>query len=353
MKRRLSDTFSAFLLDRHYRWARLLLVVTVLGIITASMVLSNIAYLGAQSYAWLEWGVYILSVFGLIAVNCCLLVPRYLLKERLSSYLIAMFLLVFATLSLLALLQSSLLPNEIEVVRMVRSSIVLNLISSFVSMTLMVVGSTAVMLFRYWMKSNRRIHELKSATLDAELQSLKQQINPHFLFNMLNNVNVLIWKQPSEAKEVLEKLETLLRYQLHDKEKERVWLASDIRFLHDFLNLEKIRRDNFVFSITEEGNIDAVSLPSLLFIPFVENAVKHNPDSRHQSYVNLSFVVTEDELLFCCENSKPVGKERIERVGGIGLKNIQRRLALLYAKRHTLEIREEENSYCVTLKLML
>ena len=103
----------------------------------------------------------------------------------------------------------------------------------------------------------------------------------------------------------------------------------------------------------EEGEIDAIQLPALLFIPFVENAVKHNFDSEHLSYVHLFFKVDNDRLEFRCENSKPAVAIAKSRVGGIGLTNIRRRLELLYPGRYLLEVVETENQYTVTLKLNL
>lgn len=100
-------------------------------------------------------------------------------------------------------------------------------------------GSAAISLFTHWLRYNLRIDKLESTTLQSELKFLKNQINPHFLFNMLNNANVLIKRNPEEASKVLFKLEDLLRYQINDSSRERVSLASDIRFLNDYLNLEK------------------------------------------------------------------------------------------------------------------
>jgi len=122
---------------------------------------------------------------------------------------------------------------------------------------------------------------------------------------MLNNANVLIKRNPEEASKVLFKLEDLLRYQINDSSRERVSLASDIRFLNDYLNLEKIRRDNFQFTMEEHGETDSIWVQPLLFIPFVENAVKHSFDSEHPSYVHVSFKVDNDRLEFRCENSTP------------------------------------------------
>lgn len=197
------------------------------------------------------------------------------------------------------------------------------------------------------------IYELKQANTNAELDQLKNQINPHFLFNMLNNANVLTKKDPDKASQVLMKLSDLLRYQLYDSARDKVLLTSDIHFLEDFLNLEKIRRDNFDFVISKEGDLNGVQVPPLLFISFVENAVKHNNDVSNSSYVNLYFNVADDKLFFKCINSKPLLKAVNSKSGGLGLANIRRRLELLFPAAHLLKIEDKSDTYCITLTLQL
>ena len=209
---------------------------------------------------------------------------------------------------------------------------------------------------RQSMETERQMQEkelrMEAHLKDAQLKYLQAQINPHFLFNMLNNANVLIKRNPEEASKVLFKLEDLLRYQINDSSRERVALASDIRFLNDYLNLEKIRRDHFQFTMEQEGDIDSIWIQPLLFIPFVENAVKHSFDSEHPSSVHLSFKVEENRLEFRCENTMPAVAVS-NKVGGIGLANIQRRLGLLYPDRYELKQIENENRYMVTLCITL
>jgi LytS/YehU family sensor histidine kinase len=189
--------------------------------------------------------------------------------------------------------------------------------------------------------------------MQSELKQLKNQINPHFLLNMLNNANVLTMENPEEASQVLSKLNDMLRYQLNDSTKEKVSLSADIHFLTDFLNLEKIRRDNFEVIISKEGNINNVSIPPLLFIPFVENAIKHNPDNDNSSYVHLYFKVQGQRLQFICENSKPEIPFKKHETGGLGLANIRRRLDLLYNTNYILEITDNKTTYKIILKLTI
>ncbi len=122
--------------------------------------------------------------------------------------------------------------------------------------------------------------------------------------------------------------------------------------MEDFLNLEKVRRDNFDFLISKEGDLNGVQIPPLLFISFVENAVKHNNDSSKSSFVNLYFNVQNNVLHFKCENSKPILKA-IHKTGGLGLVNIKRRLELLFPISHSLKIEDSKEKFCVTLSIKL
>ncbi|WP_262713765.1 sensor histidine kinase [Pseudobacter ginsenosidimutans] len=157
---------------------------------------------------------------------------------------------------------------------------------------------------------------------------------------------------PEKASQVLMKLSDLLRYQLYDSARDKVLLTSDIHFLEDLLNLEKVRRDSFDFLISKEGDLSGVQIPPLLFISFVENAVKHNNDATKSSYVNLYFDVRNNELFFRCVNSRPMLKP-VNNTGGLGLTNIRRRLELLFPATHDLHIEDDPERYSVTLTIKL
>ncbi|MCF3107189.1 histidine kinase [Niabella sp. CC-SYL272] len=217
---------------------------------------------------------------------------------------------------------------------------------------LLLAASASIKLFQKGMMDKQLIYELEQSKTYAELKQLKNQINPHFLFNMLNNANVLTRKDPGKASQVLMKLSDLLRYQLYDSARDKVLLTSDIHFLEDFLNLEKVRRDSFDFLISKEGDLSGVQIPPLLFIPFVENAVKHNNDATKTSFVNLYFDVRNDALFFKCVNSKPVHRSA-NNTGGLGLANVKRRLELLFPGTHRLHIEDDSDCYCVTLIIEL
>ena len=349
------NIIPSFLLNPRFKVLRHVVLQLLIIALTANISLDGDAALHRDTAHLLSWFSYYLLINSVIYFNLYILTPRYLEKGKYQKYLSGVAgLILFALLGITVL--QAIFYNFKGIKELSATYLVLlNLLSSTLSMGLMIVGTSTILLLRHWIDYNLRISELESTTLQSELKHLKRQINPHFLFNMLNNANVLIKKNPEEASQLLFKLEDLLRYQINDSSKERVALSSDIHFLNDFLNLEKIRRDKFQYTISKEGDIDNVSLPPLLFIPFVENAVKHNPDSEHASYVSLSFKVWKNEVAFQCVNSKPTqqAEDSKPQVGGLGLKNIMRRLELLYPGKHTLKTEETEISYKVNLYLTL
>lgn len=276
----------------------------------------------------------------LFYVNMYVLVPKFLLRNRSIAYCLS----VISILLVVAICGYFFNPFNREHG--------LNIpLFSFLTV-LLLAASSSVKLFQKGMMDKQLIYELERSKTYAELEQLKNQINPHFLFNMLNNANVLTKKDPDKASEVLMKLSDLLRYQLYDSARERVLLTSDIHFLEDFLNLEKVRRDSFEFLISKEGDLSGVQIPPLLFISFVENAVKHNNDATKSSYVNLYFDVRNDTLFFRCINSKP-GLKPDGKSGGLGLANIRRRLELLFPASHSLYIEDGTETYCATLTINL
>lgn len=291
--------------------------------------------------------VFFFQILLLAYSNMYFFVPKFLFKKKYLNYgacvLVAMIISSMIYWVAYEFFEPYLLPSKEDSINLFTFSFII---------LVLILASAAVKLFQQWIFDAQLIYDLKQAKTSAELEQLKNQINPHFLFNMLNNANVLTKKDPDKASEVLVKLSDLLRYQLYDSSREKVLLTSDIHFLEDFLNLEKVRRDSFHFMISKEGNLSGVQIPPLLFITFVENAVKHNNDASGQSYVHLFFAVVDNELYFKCVNSKPA-KKAVSKEGGLGLANIKRRLELLFPSSYMLKIDDEEETYTVTLIIKL
>lgn len=352
MINKIDKNIPDFLLSPEYRVYRHLLLQLAIMCITSS-VFADLSgeLLATRERFYCFIGFYLVLNLD-VYCNLYLLAPRYLMKDRIFSYILSVVGLILFSVVFISVLQNYFYHFN-EMYPEQKPYVVLNILSSMISIGLLTLGSSTLLLIKYWIGYNQRVDELASSTLQSELKFLKKQINPHFLFNMLNNANVLIRKNPKEASRVLFRLKDLLRYQINDSAKEKVLLDSEIQFLNDYLNLEKIRRDKFEYFIFKEGKTDRVWLPPLLFIPFVENAVKHNLDAENKSFVYLSFEVEDNNLLFRCQNSKPAIRPERDGVGGLGLKNIRRRLELLFPDNYSLEIQEDEKTYTVNLHLTL
>lgn len=285
--------------------------------------------------------------------------PRFLLKDKWGVYFASLLGLVFLMLVFIVLFQViSEKGGDAPVENQVINSFyffrtIINILSISLSFFMLFAGLSAFVLFKNWILDMRQAEELESVTLQMELKLLENQINPHFLFNMLNNANIMVRKDPEVAIHIISKLEEMLRYLMNESVNKRVRLKDELAFLSDFLELEKTRRDYFDYTISSEGNMDQVEIVPLLFIPFVENAVKHSQDSKTGSYVYLVFHVEKDKLIFVCENSIPLHTTNKKDVGGIGLANVKRRLDLLHKGNYVLENTKTDTNYIVKLELKL
>jgi len=345
---------SSFLFDDKYRLGRHLLMQVAMLMIVVGNFFDAPDKLNLSTDRFYSAIAYYLFLNALIYFNAYVLFPRLFAKNKIVLYVISVLAFTFIMMVLMVIIQE--LFYDIAVTRQEEPSpiaIFLSISSSIIGISLFLGGVTAFLLIRQWMANNQRVDELRTATSQSELSFLKSQINPHFLFNMLNNANILVEEEPELASNILLKLDELLSYQLNDSLLDKVSLEADIRFLTNYLGLEKIRRDNFEYEIICEGSLDGVEVAPLLFIPFVENAVKHNGTDGGPSYVRLSFSLQGDKLAFTCQNSiSAVPRPRKEK-GGLGLTNIKRRLDLLFGSDFSLEQTKTNQVYTVNLQIKL
>lgn len=189
-------------------------------------------------------------------------------------------------------------------------------------------------------------------TVVAELTWLKHQLNPHFLFNTLNNISSLTQIDPDKAQESIGQLSDLLRYALYDSEAEKVPLSAEMEFMDNYVDLMALRC-NELTTVTKDLKAPegTVEVAPLLFISLVENAFKHGVNARYPSFVKVEMGYTDGVLTFCCENSL-FEKQGSDHIGsGIGLENMKRRLELLYPGRYTYEQNSQNGTYTVTVTL--
>ena len=213
--------------------------------------------------------------------------------------------------------------------------------------------SSAFRWYREWSISSIALNELQKEKAQAELEYLKSQINPHFVFNTLNSIFFLIRPDNDEARSALHQFSTLLRYQLYDSASEKVGIEEELDYLRNYVALQRIRLDNqYRIEWDLEEGLSGFRIPPLLLIVPLENAFKHlSHYSDRINWVRISLKLEGDLLVFTCTNSRS-DKEKTQ-AGGIGLKNLIRRMELLYGGKSRLDKEETADTYSITLKLLV
>lgn len=219
----------------------------------------------------------------------------------------------------------------------------------------LIIGfNSGMKIFIRWLDEQEKQSEKERQYLSAELAVLKQQVSPHFLMNTLNNIHALIDFDSEKAKDSIIKLSRLMRYMLYESNTEQVPIKKEIDFIESYIELMRLRYDESKLSIRLSYPAFAtdVYVPTLLFLPVIENAFKHGIDASGKSFVDIQFKMEASNLLFQIENGNfPVKKRRPQEASGIGLKNIKRRLDLIYPNNYSLDVSSSEEIFSVTLSI--
>ena len=227
--------------------------------------------------------------------------------------------------------------------------------SSTASMTL----GMSVKLAKSWIETKKRQQLLEKEKLETELKFLKSQFNPHFLFNSINSIFVLIHKNPDMASESLAKFSDLLRYQLYECNEAQISLRQELTYIENFIELEKLRQEhNIELDIKmDEQHAGDLSIAPFILMPFIENAFKHVSKRKDNSNrINMKLNIDNRQLCFEITNTVSAqfnSSSEPMKYKGIGLKNVQRRLELLYPHKHVLTIQETGELFNVTLSINL
>lgn len=211
--------------------------------------------------------------------------------------------------------------------------------------------------FENWFSNVQLKAEIKNENLKNELELLKQQVNPHFLFNTLNNIDSLITKSPGDASMMLITLSEMLRYMIYETQLEKVPLQKELDYLTCYIRLQQVRFskcDYIQFDFPSAKTAVHVQVVPMLFIPFVENAFKHLRYAGTLPAIDMQIKVEHELLTFTCSNSCSMDEETnspVQSFGGVGLENVKRRLNLLYPGKHQLNITKKGNIFSVQLIL--
>lgn len=344
--------FIRFLILRKYRIYRhtiiLLYILLMIFVFGGKIELNNILV-----YHRLMWMMYILTM---IYFNMYVLIPKLLFQRKYITYFFSLPIVTFISYLIVRAFRNEyfkglyIIPNYKVETPFSEVFIIGNLL------LLLIFTSSAIKIFQKWAIDSYQMHEMKQNTIKAELKALKDQINPHFLFNMLNNINTLILSNPQKAISVVMKLSGFLRHLLYENNDQTVLLEKEIQFTQDFLDLEKLRRDDFNSNVLVSNDsipLDKIRIPPNLFIIFIENAAKYSLDSDNLSEIMVKIEVEKGTLCFKCYNTTPNKQENNNPQGGLGLTNIKNRLQLLYGDNYQLEIISKPGFYTVIMKVPL
>jgi sensor histidine kinase YesM len=287
------------------------------------------------------------------------LMPKYLLTRK-NEMFIGMLIL---TCVFFGLLQRAIYSVQIvQNLCLDNSSLAftpITVVKSLISMYIVAALAVMVKLIKHIYKNEKAQQELAQRTLEAELNFLKSQIHPHFLFNTLNNLYALTLKSSPKAPEVVLKLSDLLDYMLYECNANNIPVEKEIDLIDNYLSLEKLRYGNrldvsFNYSVKDMTQ----EISPMLILPFVENSFKHGVSlTTDVNYVAIDLIIRNGIMVLKVENSKPnyvkpsIKKNPLHQ--GIGLTNVNRRLDLLYKDKFDLQIFDEEDSFLIVLKLEL
>lgn len=217
--------------------------------------------------------------------------------------------------------------------------------------------SIAYFFLKEWAKADLSRNQMQANQLSTEIKFLKSQINPHFLFNTLNNLFSMAQdKGNDDLADGISKLSGMMRYMIYESNAESVPLADEIAYIKNCIALNKLRYADEEAEVTfhyPDQNQNVFIAP-MLFIPFIENAFKHGVLINQPSQINIAIAVSDRQLLFNCENKNySFIKKMDDNNSGFGLENVRRRLELVYGNKYDLAIKNEEDKYAVSLKLNL
>ena len=289
-----------------------------------------------------------LTNIPLFFINTEWLAPRLLRKRGIAPYLLSLAALVAVFALVQVAMKSWLLhcpfENELQ-----SSSRV------FFAVMFVTAVSTGYALTTYLASQEKAREQERRERLQSELSFLRSQISPHFIFNILNSIVYLIRSRSALAEPVTIKLSELMRYMLYESADSQIALEKELEYLENYIDLQKIRFEEDVdIRFQVEGRPGAWRIEPMLMIPFVENAFKHGVGMIAEPVIDVLATIDEQELNFSVRNKiAPGGADVKDGSSGIGLRNVTRRLELLYPDKHRLDIRQENNWFIVQLNLRL
>jgi two-component system, LytTR family, sensor kinase len=301
---------------------------------------------------YLELFSFIVSSMGIVYLNLYLFIPKLLFRKKYLEYVLVLLLFMCSFSALNILLQKFYFAHG-EILFAATSQF--NLPNMFVHTfeQIYLLGlTTSIKLAKDWMRNQQLMKEKEKQYLEAELNFLKTQIQPHFFFNTLNNLYSLTLKKSDQAPEIVLKLSDLMSYMLYESNAPKVPLAKEIDYLQNYLEVEKLRFGHRLsVSFKVEGETSHLAIPPMILILFLENSFKHGVKNNLQQ-VDIEINLEVDDKFLYFKVANPVSEfGEIAGNNGIGLKNVRRRLQLLFGEDFMLDTEVWNKTYIVSLKI--
>ena len=315
---------------------------------------SDIRSLGSSFYFTTQL---LLPAFLVYTINYCILIPLLLFTSKKKYFYIINSAIILFFISIPAI-RSGLSPDIPQEVRdafpdarfiwIAIGGVMLKIIF-YAVMVAMPVGLKYVM---RWNDEKHKMEEERRRNAEAELNWLKNQLNPHFLFNTLNNISSLTQIDADKAQESIGQFSELLRYALYESNVEKVRLNDETEFMKNYIDLMSLRCNEMTHINTRFDSFDEnITISPLLFISLIENAFKHGTSSHKESFVKIDMGLDGDDLVFSCENSVHERRSDDRSGSGIGLENMTRRLDLIYPDAYTYKQYVENNTYIAIVRI--
>ena len=281
--------------------------------------------------------------------NYSLLVPYFLLKKKILPYLFCVVILLLISYLIILNVFGFEFYDSRNLLDKRPSKFTIII---FFNSVIIIIG-TIIRLYEQWIENDRINKEIEVKKNKTELESLKNQLNPHFLFNSLNSIYSLSTKKSNDTPEAVIMLSELMRYMLYKANDKKVFLKDELQYIENYIKLQHIRiAKNKNVKINIKGVISTQKISPLLFISYIENAFKYGTDFNGNTEIEIDISVKDNELQFKCVNI--IGnRSKDEESSGIGMQNTKNRLELLYPNKHWLTTIENDNKFMVDLKLKI
>lgn len=290
------------------------------------------------------------SLIAAFYFNYFFLIPKYLLLKKYWLYFSFLLLSIVTVLLLSGAIFSfsDFSPKVLAKTNPGIEKIIPVIIINAISLWLLTIVSSIL-----WAAYNR-LKQAESEKLSAQIASLKSQINPHFLFNTLNNIYATAIDTSPKAADMVDKLSEMMRYTMKDTQQDVVLLEDEINYVNNFIELQKLRLDRSVkLEYHSFENIPALQIAPMLLIPFIENAFKHGVNSEQKSHIKIDLAINKTELQLSVVNNKVNVQQDISERSGLGINNTWHRLNLIYPSKHLLVINDTEKEFSVSLHINL